>query len=178
MTVHAMLTQQALRRLPSQGMMSAVYCTYQSQSQGTCRTDAKLMQSRCVCPWRGILPRWEAACLLKIADLLPGPGAQVAVHQLRHLVHLIRVVPRPVLLVRQLRTFTHNPSGAAITRAEKIIRTANALSCFVAFRIAASQSSRYCSKGMRASPGGERVQVPEVATDVPASFGTDRSVPS
>ena len=28
----------------------------------------------------------------------------MAVNELRHLVHLVRVVPRPVLLVRQLRT--------------------------------------------------------------------------
>lgn len=42
------------------------------------------------------------AHLSEVADLLPGPRADVAVDQLRHLVHLIRVVARPVLLVGQL----------------------------------------------------------------------------
>ncbi len=37
--------------------------------------------SRCMC--------CGAACLLEVADLLPGPRAQVAVDQLRHLVHLV-----------------------------------------------------------------------------------------
>ena len=42
------------------------------------------------------------AHLSEVADLLPGPRAHVAVDQLRHLVHLIRVVARPILLVGQL----------------------------------------------------------------------------